>query len=196
VASKFRNEAESFGDAKLYFNRIMELYSCSFQGAAIQHDLESLDALPDGIVKIGQACLRTADLVYAKRFRSQSSFNQNVEDILADTTLEYEPGAEIALNEGKVVKVDFKVKGIRVETAVQTLSSGNTQYAHQRAVEINARWDDIRELSSWADQGRCLTILDDTSDHYDDQDLDRLRRKSILLPFSAAEAISDVLKAA
>ncbi len=182
---------------KLYFNRIMELYHCTLKGAAIEYEVDTLDDLPGGIARLGQACLRTADLIYSKRLRVQNSFNQDVEDVIADIVTEYESSADIPLRTGNVVKVDFKTRGEKLETAIQTLSSGNVQYAHQRAVEINARWDDLRELSDWTTQGnQCITLFDDSVNVYDTQDLDRLERKSIVLPVSNVETLSSVLKAA
>lgn len=182
---------------KLYFSRILELYRCTFEGAAIEHRIESLDNISTGIIQIGQACLRTADLVYSKRFRPQSDFNQSVEEVIADTSLEYDTSAEISLRNGNVVKVDFKIYGTKLETAVQTLASGNSYYAHHKAVEINARWDDLRELSDWTEtKGQCLTVFDDSSAVYDNKDLSRLERKSVLLPISDTEAINSILKAA
>jgi hypothetical protein len=182
---------------KLYFNRIMELYHCALRGAAIELEVDTLDDLPSGIARLGQACLRTADLIYSKRLRVQNSFNQDVEDVIADIVTEYESGSDIPLRTGSVVKVDFRTRGKKLETAIQTLSSGNGQYAHQRAVEINARWDDLRELSDWTNIGnQCVTVFDDSVDVYDSQDLDRLERKSVVLPASNVETLSSILKAA
>jgi hypothetical protein len=182
---------------KLHFNRIMEVYGCQLKGAAIELELASLTDLPVGIIRLGQACLRTADMIYTKRLRLQNSFNQDVEEIISEIAANYEPGVLIPLRTGAAIKIDFRVRGQRVETAVQTLASGNSQYAHQRAVEINARWDDLRELSEWANQGnQCLTVFDDSSNVYDLQDIRRLERKSVVLPISDTETLTSVLRAA
>lgn len=182
---------------KLHFNKIMEVYGCQLSGAAIELQLANLTDLPLGIIRLGQACLRTADMIYTKRLRLQNSFNQDVEELISEIAANYEPGGFIPLNTGAAIKIDFKVRGQRAETAIQTLASGNSQYAHQRAVEINARWDDIRELSEWTNQGnQCLTIFDDNSNVYDLQDIRRLERKSIVLPVSDTETLTSVLNAA
>lgn len=182
---------------KLFFNKIMEVYGCCLVGSSIELQLDRLEELPMGIMKLGQACLRTADTIYTKRFRLQNGFNQEVEEFILEVASEYEPGAAIPLRSGEIIKVDFKVKGIKVDTAIQTLASGNAQYAHQRAVEINARWDDLRELSEWLGTGnQCLTVFDDSSNVYDSQDIARLERKSTVLPLSDTENLSVLLRAA
>ncbi len=182
---------------KLFFNKIMEIYGCRLNGSSIELELNDLTDLPMGIMKLGQACLRTADTIYTKRFRLQNGFNQDVEEFILEVAPDYESGAAIPLRTGEVIKVDFKVKGMRVDTAIQTLASGNAQYAHQRAVEINARWDDLRDLSEWTGAGnQCLTVFDDASNVYDPQDIARLERKSTVLPLSDTENLSAFLRAA
>lgn len=76
---------------------------------------------------------------------------------------------------------------------LQKRLAGNAQCA----VGINARWDDLRDLSDWTTQGnQCLTVFDDSSDVYDMQDIKRLERKSLVLPLSDTETLSTVLRAA
>ncbi|MGB4057418.1 MAG: DUF1828 domain-containing protein [Alphaproteobacteria bacterium] len=182
---------------KTWFNRILELYRCRLNGAALECELENLDDISSGIVRLGQACLRTADLVYSKRFRAQSTFNQEVEETIASINNDYQTDAEIPLQTGNIIKVDFRIKGKQRETAVLTWPTGNSQSAHYRANEIYVRWDDIINRSDWTKMGgQCVTVLDDRSDIYDAKDLERLARKSIVLPFSNVETLSDVLRAA
>lgn len=175
----------------------MEVYGCNLNGSSIELQLNDLTDLPMGIMKLGQACLRTADTIYTKRLRLQNSFNQDVEEFILEVAPEYESGAAIPLRTGNIIKVDFRVHGVRVDTAIQTLASGNAQYAHHRAVDINALWDDLRDLSEWQNAGnQCLTIFDDASNVYDPQDIARLERKSTVLPLSDTENLATFLRAA
>ena len=182
---------------KKWFNSILSTYDCVTNGAAIEYELETLDDLPVAIIRLGQACLRSADLIYSKRYRAQSSFNYEVENVISEVNENYITDAEIPLNTGNVIKVDFCVPGKNKETAIQTLSTGNSQYAHHRANEIYVRWDEILGFSDWPERGnQCVTIFDDSTDVYDRKDLNRLERKSILLPFSDTTTLNDVLEAA
>ena len=183
---------------KIYFNSILENYNCKLNGAALETELEEdLSNLPVSIMRLGQACMRMADLIYSKRLKPQNNFNQDIEDLIVNIAPEYIANADIPLSNGKVVHVDFTVKGKKTESAIQTLSSANNQYAHIRAVDINARWDDLRDLSNWYDEGKqSITIFDDNFNSYDEQDLERLKRKSTLIPASNTETLAELLDAA
>jgi hypothetical protein len=97
----------------------------------------------------------------------------------------------------KAATQDFRVRGITRETAILTLSSGDAQAAHNRANEINARWDDLYDASPWSQNGnQCVTIYNDDKTVYVKQDLRRLERKSIVVPISSVETLGSVLDAA
>jgi hypothetical protein len=182
---------------RMHFDRILDLYGCRLNGSAIEQDVPDLDQLPAAIVQLGQACLRTADLIYSKRFRAQNNFNQDVETVISDLASDYQIGGEVPLRTGNIVKLDFRVRGRKHETAIITLSSGSEQAARNRAFDINARWDDLRDLSDWTQLGnQCVTVFDDDRNVYSMQDLNRLERKSILVPLSSPETLGSVLEAA
>ncbi len=172
-----------------HYERILELYRCTTAGAAIERELDTLDELAVGIVDLGQACLRTADLIYTKRQVSQNQFEEEVEDIIADMSIEYEPKFGIQGRNGNIIQVDFRVQGRGRESAVLTWgSSRQTSAVHQRAAEINTRWDYIKLQSDWLDRGnQCVTVYDDRiqdKDIYSTRDLDLLRLKSIVIAVS------------
>lgn len=68
-------------------DRIMKLYCCSLKGAAIEHEVDTLDELPDGIARLGQACLQMAELIKSKhlcrRFRTAELSDEEFERIAA-----------------------------------------------------------------------------------------------------------------
>jgi hypothetical protein len=183
---------------KIYFSTILENYKCRLNGAALECEIENnLDDLAVGIMRLGQACMRTADLIYSKRLKAQNNFNQDMEDVIGSITPSYVPDAEIPLRNGNIIRVDFSVRGQKAESAILTLSSAASSTAHTRANEINSRWDDLRELSDWMERGgQSITIFDDSQNVYDTKDLNRLERKSILLPASDTETLTKLLIAA
>ncbi len=66
------------------------------------------------------------------------------------------------LRTGNIVRLDFRVRGSKHETAILTLSSGSEQAAHNRAVDIYTKWGDLHELSDWTESGnQCVTVFDD-----------------------------------
>lgn len=181
-----------------HYERVLEIYGCTQAGAAIERELNSLDEIQYGIIDLAQACLRTADLIYTKRQVSQNQFEEEVEDIIADMTLEYEPKYGITGKNGNIIQVDFRVRGHHRESAILTLgSSRQVSAAHQRATEINMRWDDIKLHSDWLEKGnQCVTIYDDRiqdREIYNSKDIDILRYKSTLIAVSDTDNLKATL---
>lgn len=154
--------------------------------------LPSLDDLVAGIVRLGQACVRVADLIYTRRSSLQSPAAEEVEEIFADSGLRYETDPEIEGRFGARVRVDFLVHGRRKSTAVLTWSSANRTQAHIQANEIFRRWYD---LDTPARSEQRLTIFDDRYDTYREDDLKRLRDKSDVVALSDRDAILELVAA-
>lgn len=161
-------------------------------GGALELGLSSLDELSQGIVRLGQACLRVADLIYTRRSSLAVPVVDEVEEVLADAALSYDVGAELEGRFSTKVCLDFLVRGMKTRSGLLTWSSPNTSSANAQANEIFRRWYDL-DLPTRDEQR--VTILDDRFDTYRDEDLQRLRDKSIVLPLSEREGIAQVLAA-
>lgn len=168
----------------------LRIYDVSRQGGAFEIQLASLDAIVDGVVRLGQACVRVADLVYTRRSSLQLVVTEEVEEVLADADLDYDANAELEGRYGKPVRVDFVVRGTRTKSALLTLSSRNTSQAHVQANEIFRRWYDL-DIPARTEQR--VTIFDDRYDAYRDDDLHRLRDISEVLALSERTTIRDML---
>jgi hypothetical protein len=171
---------------------VLRLYGVRQEGGALEIPLASLDELVPGIVRLGQACLRVADLLYTRRSALQAPVTEEVEEVLAEGALRYETNPELEGRFGNRVRVDFPVHGQRTRSALLTWSSANSSQAHMQANEIFRRWYDL-DIPSRTEQR--VTIFDDRYDVYRDDDMSRLRDKSELLPLSDRTAILDLLAA-
>lgn len=154
--------------------------------------------MPEAVIRLGQACLRVADLMFTRRASAQTVFTEEVEEILLDSELPVESNIEIPGRFGKPVRVDSLVHGPKARSAIMGLSSGNPSSAHTQANEIFRRWYDL-ENGKQHQNGKApdqrVTIFDDRINVYKDEDLERLKELSILLSFSDRPAIRDVLAA-
>jgi len=175
-----------------YVDDALRIYNVTKQGGALELELASLERLIDGVVRLGQACVRVADLIYTRRSSIQLPVTDEVEEVLADAELDYDQNPELEGRYGRPVRVDFLVRGARTTSAVLTLSSRNASQAHVQANEIFSRWYD---LDVPARRERRVTILDDRSDVYRDDDLQRLREKSDVLALSERTTICDLFAA-
>ena len=151
--------------------------------------------MQDGIIRLGQACLRVSDLVFTRRMSLQTQFVDDVEEFLGDAEFEYERRASIQTPLGDVV-ADFLVRGARSSSAVLTLSTRTQNYSRNAVNEVFRKAHDLAAVK--APEQR-VTLVDDSSsqpaDHFRPDDLRHLEVYSVVLPFSEKEAVQRLLAA-
>ncbi|MFD2234242.1 DUF1828 domain-containing protein [Phaeospirillum tilakii] len=172
---------------------VLEIYDITHAKGALSCEVVP-DDLVSGIIRLGQACIRIADLAFTQRITAQGSFVEEVESVIDDTGLDYQTNIKVVGHAGIVVPVDFLIRARRVETAVFTLpaESSNPALAHQRANEVFARSFDLRD---WP--GQRVAALDDRRQIYRDDDLSRLCDiGTTIIPISDAGTFRDMLMVA
>lgn len=170
----------------------LRIYGVKQQGGALERAIRSLDELVEGIVLLGQACVRVADLAYTRRSSLQSTFLEQVEEVIADAAVPYEANAELSGRYGNLIRVDFLTQGQRHQSAVLTLASGNASQAHVQANEVFRKWHD---LDSPDRHEQRVTIFDDSSNVYREDDMKRLKEMSDLVALSDKQTVVDLLAA-
>lgn len=166
----------------------VEQKDSSFQ---IQIQASEINALPQAIVRLAQTCIRATDLIFTQRLQDSGTFQEEVEEFLAAKDLSYEPDITLPGRFQYVIKVDFRVKGRRISSLVQTLSTRTNN--HPAAIEIFRRWYD---LESYRNAYQFVTIYDESLGIYREDDLKRLSEQSIVFGFPKEQAqINEVLAA-
>lgn len=144
------------------------------------------------VVRLGQACIRMADLSYTRRSSLTSDFNEIVEDIFSASDLMYDSSVKVVGRFEKEVTVDYQVFGTKTTSLVMGLGTANQSVAHTRANEVFRTWYDLDIPERTENK---VTILDDSKDIYRDEDLQRIRDFSDLLYLSDRQTIQDLLAA-
>lgn len=145
------------------------------------------------LVRLGQACLRMADMALTQRLPTADTFGETLEEFVTEIDRPYEAGIEIIGRYHKPVPVDYRVTGRTTSTLVQTLSTANSAAAHGLSTEIFTRWYDLEPVKP---QHQFVTIFDTTNNAVRDQDIKRLRDVSLVFGYPVeAKQISDVLVA-
>lgn len=168
-------------------------YGVQLRGGALELPVHSVDDIVPGVVRLGQSCIRAADLYYTRRSSLQIAVNEDLEEVLVDTNSEFEANVELEGRYGKPIRVDFLVRGTRRQSAILTLATTTTSQAHVLANEVFRKWYDL-DIPSRSEQR--LTVFDDSHDVYKDDDLRRLSDKSVVIPLSDRTSIVDFLSAA
>jgi hypothetical protein len=143
---------------------------------------EELRALPDAIIRLGQVCIRVADMAYTQRLRTPASLTEDFEEFLVSLDRPYQTGVLIPGQYGKGVEFNFCVEGHRTKSLVQILSTANRFAAHSLSLEAFARWSDIAQLRP---HYQCLSVFDTTNDVFREEDLKRLATVSEIVGFPA-----------
>jgi hypothetical protein len=169
----------------------IELLNVVQQGGTLEYRPKSNDEIGKGLLLLAQACFRVADLNFTRRSSLQSTFHDDVEEFITDLDCPYEPNAEILGPYENLIKVDFLVHGRSSSSALLTLSSGNSSAAHQASNEILRKWTDLVQTNEHSR----VTIFDDQKDIYRDDDLQRLRSFSTVVPFSDRESLQTLIAA-
>lgn len=171
----------------------LRIYDVKQQGGALETKVApDLANLVDAVMRLGQACVRVADLTYTRRTSAQAGIVEEVEEVLADADLDYDAAAELPGRYGKVVPVDFLVRGRKSSSAVIALSAANSSTAHTVANEIFRRWFDL-DVPQRNEQR--VTVLDDRYDTYRTDDMQRLRDISNVIELSDRRTLTDLLAA-
>lgn len=177
-----------------FLDEVLAVLGVSQNGGALEAPFEGThESLESAVIRLGQACVRVADLYYTRRASFQySSLNEDVEELLVDADLRFQPNVQVMGSLGKLVPVDFQVEGQRTQSLVLTLSSQSSASSHQVATEVFRRQFD---LASGARKEQQVTIVDDRYDVFKDEDLKRLKRVSAVVPFSARKEVVALLAA-
>jgi hypothetical protein len=140
--------------------------------------------IPQAIVRLAQACIRIPDVAFTQRFRAISVLNDEFEEFLAQTELDYDGPVTLRGPFDNEVEVDFRVRGRHLVSLVQTLSTANSNAAHGLSNEVFRKWYDLKTYSA---DHQLLTIYDTTNDVFRLDDLNRLGTLSTVLGFPAEQ---------
>jgi len=171
---------------------VLRIFSAHQDGGQLVVELDDIKDLASGVIRLAQCCLRVADLSYTRRASLRTGFAEEVEELLGDSDLAYAPGAEIAGRGQRQVHVDFVVRGATSRSLILAIASQNASAAHARANEVFRSWYDL-DMPERTEQR--VTVFDDRSQAYRDDDLARLEELSLVLPFSDREGLRTVLAA-
>lgn len=162
-------------------------------GGALETTFEANhDALEDAVIRLGQACVRVADLSFTRRSSLQTSATDEVEELLADADLPYQTNAPLQGRHNNIVVVDFLVEGRRRKSALLTLAAQSQASAHTLANEVFRKHYDL-DTPERGEQR--VTVFDDRLDVYRTDDLDRLRDVCEVVPLSARQDVVALLAA-
>jgi len=134
------------------------------------------------LVRLGQAAVRVADLWFTTRTRSVESTSDEVADLLQEHAIAFERGVKLAGRSGRDWTIDFQTRTPSQSALVCVLASGSRAAARRVSEHVVAAWHDLNPLKTGVQPLRFVSLFDDTSDVWGDED------------FRLVESVSDVCR--
>lgn len=140
-----------------------------FKGQVIAR-CTSPEELTQAVIRVAQAAVRVSDLWFTTRTRSVESMTDEVADLLEDKHIPFERGMKLSGRSGRSWTVDFQARTPERTALVSVLSSGSKAAARRVTEHIVALWHDLSHLRVGGPQMTFISLFDDTTDVWADED--------------------------
>ncbi len=173
---------------RFFLEETLKQYGVKLEGWDLEYNVNINDFIK-GIITLSQACKQIADLAFTKIFSPINTFNDQIEDVIADNFV-YEKNKEIKLDEKNLVRFDFLIFSNSINSAILAFSTGNRYQSIIKANAIVRKW---RDLIDYDRKEKRITIFDDSYDIYRTKDLTDFGKLSNLIPFSEYDKLPDII---
>ncbi|ASC69190.1 hypothetical protein XM38_001160 [Halomicronema hongdechloris C2206] len=152
-------------------------------------------SLADGLTRLAQAALRTADLWFLSRTRTTSSITDDVAEFLSEKRIRFEQDQTLLGRSGRALKIDFQTWHPRRTSFVEVLSTGSKAAANQKANNVLATWYDLSQYKVSDQPIRFVSLFDDTLDVWSSENFSLLQEFSDIAYWSRPDEFAELLVA-
>ncbi len=153
------------------------------------------EAMVAAIERVSQSAVRVSDLWFTFRTRSVQSVTDEVAEYLSDRRIPYQRGERLPGRLGGMWTVDFHARTPQRTSFVQVLTTGNRSAAQRLAEHVLASWYDLSHYKVGAEGVRFVSLFDDTSDVWSEEQLQLVGDLSDIAYWSRPDEFADVLTA-
>ncbi|NBO93866.1 MAG: DUF1828 domain-containing protein [Planctomycetia bacterium] len=154
------------------------------------------DNLALAVTRISQAALRTADIWFTFRTRAVESATDEVAEYLTDIHIPYERNVTLAGRSGKSWPINFHTRTPRRSSLVHVLSTCSRGATRRITDHVVAAWHDLSQLKVGPEALHFVSLFDDTSDVWSDEDFRQLEDLSDIARWSEPDEFAQILKVA
>ncbi len=148
------------------------------------------------LVRLGQAIVRVADLWFTTRTRSVESATDEVADLLQERAIAFERGVKLAGRSGRDWTIDFQTRTPAQSALVCVLASGSRAAARRVSEHVVAAWHDLNPIKTGAQPMRFVSLFDDTSDVWGEEDFRLVESVSEVCRWSRPDEFEATLRTA
>lgn len=157
---------------------------------------ESQDDLTRAVLRVAQAAVRVSDLWFTTRTRSVETVNDEVADMLEERAIAFERAVKLPGRSGRNWTVDFQTRTPGRTALVSVLSSGSRAAARKVTEHVVATWHDLSHMRLGGPKMSFVSLFDDTSDVWSDEDFRLVDDLSDVQYWSRPDELVDHLNAA
>jgi hypothetical protein len=155
------------------------------------------EKLAETLLRVAQAAVRLGDLWFTMRTRAVESASDEVADFLDEKLIPYERTARLVGRSGRGWQVDFHTRTPARSSLVFVLASGSRAAARRVTEHVYTGWADLSHLQAAGPAPvRFVSLFDDTSDIWADEDFRLLEPVSEIARWSAPDEFERLLSAA
>ncbi len=158
--------------------------------------LKPTDRIADAVVRLGQACLRTADIWFTSRTRAVESVTEEVADYLVEKSIPFERAKRLLGRSGREWTVDFHTRTLEASCLVCVLSTGSRAAGKKIAEHALATWFDLSALALAPQPQRFVSLFDDTMDIWQAEDFKLVESVSEVARWSRPDEFEELLRKA
>ena len=158
--------------------------------------LRTTDRLADAVVRLGQACLRVADIWFTLRTRAVESVTEEVADYLTQQNIPFERAKKLIGRSGREWTVDFHARPPEASSLVCVLSTGSRAAGRKIAEHALATWYDLNSFAVGAQPLRFVSLFDDTMDVWQGEDFNLVESVSEVARWSRPDEFEELLRKA
>lgn len=151
------------------------------------------DELAAVAIRVAQAALRVSDLWFTFRTRTFESVTDEVADFLTEKEFRFDRNEKLAGRSGRIWTVNFHVRTVERSTLVSVLSTGSRSAAHTIAEHVVASWYDLNHLAAGPEALKFVSIFDDTTDVWSDEDFRLVEPLSTIARWSQPDEFAQIL---
>lgn len=148
------------------------------------------------ITRLSQAALRTADIWFTFRTRFVESMTDDVAEYLTDIHIPYQRNVTLPGRSGKSWPIDFHTRTPKRSSLVHVLSTGSRGATRRITDHVVAGWHDLSQLKVGPEALHFVSLFDDTSDVWSDEDFRQLEDLSEIARWSEPNQFAQILNAA
>ena len=157
--------------------------------------VQQQETLALAVTRLAQASLRVSDLVFTFRGRLVETITDEVADFLSERQVPYERSENILGRSGRPWTIDFHTRMPQRSTFVSVLSTGSRGATKRISEHVLAQWYDLSHLRIGPEPLKFISLFDDTSDVWANEDFRLVEQVSDVALWSAPDEFHRVLAA-